>query len=74
MALDKFYNIYGLDTSAFYFDDEMELSRRLDKAKRIKNKCKKRQGIRLAASGDDNHVELFSQAEAHIETHQPHNT
>lgn len=58
MALDKFYNIYGLDTSAFYFDDEMELSRRLDKAKRIKNKCKKRQGIRLAASGDDNHVEL----------------
>ena len=58
MALDKFYNIYGLDTSAFYFDDEMELSRRLDKAKRIKNKCKKRQGIRLAASDDDNHVEL----------------
>ena len=39
MALDKFYNIYGLDTSAFYFDDEIELSRKLDKAKRIKSRC-----------------------------------
>lgn len=58
MALDKYYNIYGLDTSAFYFDDEIELSRKLDKAKRIKSRCKKRQSARLSSSGDANRKEL----------------
>ena len=58
MALDKFYNIYGLDTSAFYFDDEIELSRKLDKAKRIKSRCKKRQSARLNSSGDASRKEL----------------
>lgn len=47
MALNKLYNIYGLDTSAFYYDDEMELSRRLDKAKHIKNIHKRRHFIKL---------------------------
>lgn len=60
MALDKFYNIYGLDTSAFYFDDEMALNRKLDKAKRIKSKCKKRQELLLNSCGDVRRKELIS--------------
>ena len=29
MALDKQYCIYGIDTSAFYFDDEREVERKM---------------------------------------------
>ena len=40
MALSKLYYIYGLDTSCFYTDEELELEKQLNKARAYKNKVK----------------------------------
>ena len=40
MALDKQYCIYGIDTSAFYFDDEREVEQKMYKIRSVKNAYK----------------------------------
>ena len=40
MKLEKLYYCYGLDTSCFYTDEEAALERRINNAKRFKNKLK----------------------------------
>ena len=40
MALDKQYCIYGIDTSAFYFDDEREVERKMYTLRGLKSAYK----------------------------------
>ena len=40
MALDKQYCIYGLDTSAFYFEEERNVEQKMYKLRDMKKKYK----------------------------------
>ena len=45
MALNKQYCVYGIDTSCFYFDKEIEMERDLYRFRAIKKAYKERQRI-----------------------------